>query len=83
VFQEYFRTRQPPFLAVWGKNDPLFIPPGAQAYRRDMPNAEIHLLDTGHFALETHASEVGALIRDFLRRKLPAAERNETAAALL
>jgi pimeloyl-ACP methyl ester carboxylesterase len=72
AFQEYFRKWQPPLLAVWGKNDPAFIPPGAKAYRRDIPEAEVHFLDTGHFALETHASEIGAFIREFLARKLPA-----------
>jgi pimeloyl-ACP methyl ester carboxylesterase len=71
-FQKYFRTSQPPLLAVWGKNDPAFIPPGAEAYRRDIPAAEVHFLDTGHFALETHASEIGAFIREFLARKLSA-----------
>ncbi|MEP7042079.1 MAG: alpha/beta hydrolase [Dokdonella sp.] len=70
AFQNYFRTHRPPLLAVWGKNDPFFIPPGALAYKRDIPDAEIHLLDTGHFALETHAVEIGAYIRDFLGRKL-------------
>jgi len=70
-FQEYFRTRRPPLLAVWGRNDPFFLPAGAQAFRRDNPDAEIHLLDAGHFALESHASEIAALIRDFLARKLP------------
>src|SRR5215467_12523850 len=70
-FQEYIRTRRPPLLAVWGKNDPFFLPPGAQAFKRDNPEAEIHLLDTGHFALESHASEIAAMIRDFLARKLP------------
>ena len=69
-FQAYFRDHQPPFLAAWGKHDPAFIPPGAQAYQRDMPKAEVHLLDTGHFALETHASEIAGLIRDFLGRHL-------------
>ena len=65
-FQAYFREHQPPLLAVWGKNDPAFIPAGAQAYRRDLPNAEIHLLDTGHFALETHAQEIAELMHAFL-----------------
>jgi pimeloyl-ACP methyl ester carboxylesterase len=69
-FQAYFRAWQPPLLAVWGKNDPAFIPPGAHAYRRDLPNAEIHLLQAGHFALETHAAEIGTLMRDFLARHL-------------
>ena len=70
VFQNYFRTHKPPFLAAWGKNDPFFLPPGAEAYRRDIPDAEVHLLDTGHFALETHATEIAAMIDDFLTRKL-------------
>ena len=69
-FQAYLRTHRPPVLAVWGKNDVFFLPPGAQAYRRDVPDAEIHLLDAGHFALETHHCEVAAHVRDFLGRKL-------------
>ncbi len=71
-FQEYFRTKRPPLLAVWGKNDPFFLPPGAEAFRRDNPNAEVHFLDTGHFALETHSVEIGEKIREFLGRKLTA-----------
>ena len=71
-FQAYFREHQPPLLAVWGKHDPFFIPPGAEAYKRDLPEAEVHLLDTGHFALETHANEIAGYIRDFLGRKLKA-----------
>lgn len=71
-FQKYFRTHRPPLLAVWGKNDPSFIPPGATAYKRDIPDAEVHFLDTGHFALETHSTEIAAMIDDFLTRKLPA-----------
>ncbi|MDX2265615.1 MAG: alpha/beta hydrolase [Hyphomicrobiales bacterium] len=67
-FHEYFRAKKPPLLAVWGKNDPFFTPQGAEAYRRDNPNAEVRLLDTGHFALETHGAEIAALIRDFLGR---------------
>jgi pimeloyl-ACP methyl ester carboxylesterase len=70
TFQEYFRTNQPPLLAVWGKNDPFFLPPGAEAYRRDNPNSEVHLLDTGHFALETHTHEIAEAIREFLARTL-------------
>jgi pimeloyl-ACP methyl ester carboxylesterase len=70
-FQAYFRTKQTPLLAVWGRNDPFFLPAGAQAYQRDNPNAEVHLLDTGHFALETHVNKIAALMRDFLARKLP------------
>lgn len=69
-FQAYFRKYQPPLLAVWGRHDPAFIPAGAEAYRRDLPKAEIHLLDAGHFALETHAQEISLLIRDFLARVL-------------
>jgi pimeloyl-ACP methyl ester carboxylesterase len=69
-FQEYFRAKRPPLLAVWGKNDPFFLPPGAEAFKRDNPNAEVHFYDTGHFALETHAQEIAAAIRDFLGRKL-------------
>ena len=69
-FQAYFREEQPPFLAAWGKNDAHFIPAGAQAYRRDLPKAEVHLLDTGHFALETHAEEIGRLILGFLGRTI-------------
>ena len=69
-FQEYFRTKRPPILAVWGKNDPFFLPPGAEAFKRDNPNAEVHFYDTGHFALETHHSEIADTIRDFLGRKV-------------
>jgi pimeloyl-ACP methyl ester carboxylesterase len=73
AFQEYFRTFRPPLLAIWGRNDPHFLPAGAQAYRRDIPDAEVQLLDTGHFALETHAEEIGRAIRDFLQAKVQAA----------
>ena len=66
-FQEYFRTHQPPFLAVWGKNDPFFVPPGAEAFKRDIPRAVVRFFDTGHFALETHAREIAESIRDFLK----------------
>jgi pimeloyl-ACP methyl ester carboxylesterase len=66
TFQEYFRKHKPPFLAVWGKNDPFFLPAGAQAFKRDIPDAKVHFFDTGHFALETHAKEIAAVIRDFL-----------------
>jgi len=69
-FQEYFRIKQPSLLAVWGKNDPFFLPPGAEAFKRDNPNAEVHFYDTGHFALETHYQEIAGAIRDFLGRKL-------------
>ncbi len=70
TFQEYFRTKRPPLLAVWGKSDPFFLPPGAEAYKRDIPGAEVHFLDTGHFALETHSQEIAESIHDFLSRKL-------------
>jgi pimeloyl-ACP methyl ester carboxylesterase len=66
TFQSYFRTHKPPFLAVWGKNDPFFLPPGAEAFKRDIPDAVVRFFDTGHFALETHAAEIAAAIRDFL-----------------
>jgi len=68
-FQAYFRTKQPPFLAVWGRNDPFFLPPGAEAFRRDVQDAEVRFYDTGHFALETHAREIGAAILDFLAKR--------------
>jgi len=69
-FQAYFRTTRPPLLAVWGKSDPFFLPPGAEAFKRDNPEAEVRFFDTGHFALETHAQDIGAAINDFLGRKL-------------
>ena len=69
-FQEYFRTKQMPLLAVWGKNDPFFLPQGAEAFKRDIPNAEVHFYDTGHFALETHGEEIARAIREFLGRRL-------------
>ncbi len=67
-FQDYFRQYQPPLLAVWGKNDPFFMPAGAEAWKRDLPDAEIRFYDTGHFALETHAKEIGTAVGDFLDR---------------
>jgi pimeloyl-ACP methyl ester carboxylesterase len=66
-FQEYFRTHKPPLLAVWGKNDPFFLPPGAEAFKRDIPRAVVRFFDTGHFALETHAGEIAESIRNFLK----------------
>jgi pimeloyl-ACP methyl ester carboxylesterase len=66
TFQTYFRTHRPPLLAVWGKNDPFFLPAGADAFRRDIPAAVVRFFDTGHFALETHAAEIAAAIGDFL-----------------
>jgi pimeloyl-ACP methyl ester carboxylesterase len=66
AIQAYFRKYKPPFLATWGKNDPFFLPPGAEAFKRDIPNADVRFFDTGHFALETHCDEIAALIRQFL-----------------
>lgn len=68
TFQTYFRKSKPPLLATWGKNDPFFLPAGAEAFKRDIPEAEVHFLDTGHFALETHSDEIAKLIREFLAR---------------
>jgi pimeloyl-ACP methyl ester carboxylesterase len=68
AFQSYFRKHKPRLLAVWGKNDPFFLPPGAEAFKRDIPDAEIHFFDTGHFALETHAKEIAEAIREYLSR---------------
>jgi len=65
-FQEYFRKRRPPLLAIWGRNDPFFIPAGAEAFRKDLPNAKIEFLDTGHFALETHATEIATAMKAFI-----------------
>jgi pimeloyl-ACP methyl ester carboxylesterase len=65
-FQTYFRKYHPPLLAVWGRNDPFFLPAGAEAFKRDNPNAEVHFYETGHFALETHVREIGAQILRFL-----------------
>jgi pimeloyl-ACP methyl ester carboxylesterase len=70
-FQAFFRARRPPTLIVWGKNDAIFPAVGARAYLRDLPDAELHLLDTGHFALEDKGGEIATLMRDFLARKLP------------
>jgi len=66
AFQNYFRTHKPPLLAIWGKNDPFFLPPGAEAFKRDNPSAIVRFLDTGHFALETHAEEIAVAICEFL-----------------
>ena len=68
TFQAYFRAHKPPLLAVWGKNDPFFLPAGAEAFKRDIPGAVVRFFDTGHFALETHADEIAEAIRDFLTR---------------
>jgi pimeloyl-ACP methyl ester carboxylesterase len=77
-FQQYFRERQPPLLAVWGRHDQAFLPAGAEAYRRDLPRAEVHLLDAGHFALETHAAPIAGHVREFLDRAFSAAPLEET-----
>lgn len=69
-FQAYFRKHQPPLLAVWGKNDPYFLPAGAQAWKRDIPKAEVHFYDTGHFALETHAAEIIPVVHAFLQKNV-------------
>ncbi|MBP1124442.1 MULTISPECIES: alpha/beta fold hydrolase [Pseudomonas] len=69
-FQAYFRKYQPPMLAVWGKNDPFFLPAGAKAFKRDIPKAEVHFYDTGHFALETHLNEISSEIHNFLDRNV-------------
>jgi pimeloyl-ACP methyl ester carboxylesterase len=70
-YQAYFRKHRPPVLAVWGRNDPFFLPAGAEAWKRDVPDAEVRFFDTGHFALETHVREIGPVIREFLDRKVP------------
>jgi pimeloyl-ACP methyl ester carboxylesterase len=64
-FQEYFRKSKPPLLAIWGKNDPFFVPAGAEAFRKDIPNAKVQFLDTGHFAIETHVVEIASAMKDF------------------
>jgi pimeloyl-ACP methyl ester carboxylesterase len=82
-FQAYFRKYQPPFLAVWGRNDPFFLPAGAVAYKRDLPDAEVRFLDTGHFALETHAGEIAEAITGFVRRARDEARRSRPGARTL
>jgi len=67
VFQAYFREHRPRLLAIWGKHDPFFLPPGAEAFRRDIPDADVRFLDTGHFALETHAGDIADAIRTFFK----------------
>lgn len=69
-FQAYFRQHQPPMLAVWGRHDPFFLPAGAEAWKRDIPQADVRFFDTGHFALETHGEEIGTVIREFLDRNV-------------
>jgi pimeloyl-ACP methyl ester carboxylesterase len=68
AFQDYFRKARPPLLAIWGKNDPFFVPAGAEAFRKDIPNARVEFLDTGHFALETHVVEIAAAMKEFLTK---------------
>jgi pimeloyl-ACP methyl ester carboxylesterase len=70
AWHAYFREHKPPILAAWGRNDIFFLPPGAEAFKRDQPEAEVRFFDAGHFALETHSAEIGALIVDFLGRKV-------------
>ncbi len=72
-FQSYFGDRQPPLPAVWERNDPFFLPPGAEAFKRDIPGADIRFVESGHFALQTHYAEVAAAIRDFMGRTAAAA----------
>lgn len=71
-WQAYFRERKPPMLIVWGQNDEIFVAAGAAPYKRDLPKAEVHMFDTGHFALETNGAEIAQLIRDFLGRSVRA-----------
>jgi pimeloyl-ACP methyl ester carboxylesterase len=77
-FQDYFRKSKPPLLAMWGKNDPFFTPAGAEAFRKDLPNARIQFLDTGHFAIETHVVEIAAAMKDFLEVNGSAIQREQT-----
>jgi pimeloyl-ACP methyl ester carboxylesterase len=70
VNQAYLREHQPPVLAIWGKNDPFFVPAGAEAFKRDVPAADVRFVESGHFALETHAVEIGAAIREFLGKHI-------------
>lgn len=72
VFQQYFRTYQPPLLAAWGKNDPFFLPQGAEAFKRDIPGAVVRFFETGHFALETHVSEIADAIKEWAEVSLHA-----------
>jgi len=75
AFQEYFRKSKPPLLAIWGKHDAFFIPAGAKAFLRDNPNATVQLLDTGHFALETHVEEIVHAMREFLSKGVKASSK--------
>ena len=80
-FQEYFRKSSPPLLAIWGKNDPFFIPAGAEAFRKDLPDAKVQFLDTGHFAIETHVEEIASAMKAFLKANGVAAGSKEKAAS--
>jgi pimeloyl-ACP methyl ester carboxylesterase len=80
-FQEYFRKSKPPLLAIWGKNDPFFIPAGAEAFRRDLPGAKVQFLDTGHFAIETHVAEIASAMKDFLNTNMITYRSEERAVA--
>jgi pimeloyl-ACP methyl ester carboxylesterase len=66
AFQDYLRKAKPPLLSIWGRNDPFFVPAGADAFRKDVPNAQVQFLDTGHFAIETHVAEIAAAMKEFL-----------------
>jgi len=78
-FQEYFRKMKPPLLAIWGKNDPFFIPAGAEAFRKDIPGAQVRFLDTGHFAIATHVVEIAAAMQEFLKANGIAGRRGKAA----
>jgi pimeloyl-ACP methyl ester carboxylesterase len=80
-FQEYFRKSKPPLLAIWGKNDPFFIPAGAEAFKKDIPTAKVQFLDTGHFAIETHVVEIACAMKDFLEANGIKRQSGESAAA--
>jgi pimeloyl-ACP methyl ester carboxylesterase len=80
-FQEYFRKSKPPLLAIWGKNDPFFVPVGAEAFRKDIPAAKVQFLDTGHFALETHVVEIASAMKEFLRANGIASRSGESGLA--
>src|SRR6185437_9545106 len=69
-WQEYFRKQQPPTLITWGRNDGIFTVEGAELYKRELPKAELHLLDTGHFALEEEVDQIGSLMHEFLDRTI-------------
>jgi pimeloyl-ACP methyl ester carboxylesterase len=80
-FQEYFRKSKPPLLVIWGKNDPFFIPAGAEAFRKDLPDTQVQFLDTGHFATETHVVEIAAAMREFLDANATGRQTRESRAS--